>query len=302
MKICLENVNLSSLSGPNSFANKLSKYFSFDGHEITVAEKADVSLCFIEYHRNKKITPLFQRLDGIYFNKAQDFVKQNANIKRTYDLADGVIFQTEFNKRLTYEYFGTLSNAVVISNGADVELIERVSPLKHTKLSKYRNIWCCAANWRPHKRLKQNIKYFLEHSMEDECLVIAGKKHEEIMKNERIFYVGEIPHEQLISLYKASKYFLHLAWLDHCPNVVVDARASGCKIICSSTGGTKEIAGPQATLIEEEEWDYKPIDLYNPPDLNFEKKLNNYYDIEYNMYDVSRRNLEFLSSYAGGGK
>ena len=44
---------------------------------------------------------------------------------------------------------------------------------------------------------------------------------------------------KIYKMYKASTHFVHLAWLDHCPNVVVDARASGCKIVCSSAGGTR---------------------------------------------------------------
>ena len=69
------------------------------------------------------------------------------------------------------------------------------------------------------------------------------------------------------------KYFLHLSWLDHCPNVVVDARSCGCQVICSSTGGTKEIAGEDAIIIEEDEWNYEIVDLYDPPELDFSKKV-----------------------------
>ena len=72
-------------------------------------------------------------------------------------------------------------------------------------------------------------------------------------------------------------------WLDHCPNVVVDARASGCKIICSSAGGTREIAGTGATVIKEEEWDMKPVELYKPPKMNFDKVIDNGLNSCYNM-------------------
>ena len=91
-----------------------------------------------------------------------------------------------------------------------------------------------------------------------------------------------------------SNVFLHLAWLDHCPNVVVDALACGCKIICSSSGGTKEIAGPNAILIEEEEWDFKPLDLYNPPLMNFSKKRENTHSSNINMKFVANQYSDFL--------
>jgi hypothetical protein len=62
-----------------------------------------------------------------------------------------------------------------------------------------------------------------------------------------------------------------LALLDHCPNVVVEARASGCKIVCSSAGGTKEIAGPDSIVVGDVDWDWKPFELYKPPPLDFSR-------------------------------
>ena len=295
MNIHLENVNLKSTSGPNHFASKLIKYMdaTFDSNKAP-----DAKLCFIESHRVRLFqtdnVPMFQRLDGIYFNTAQDYKLQNENIKRTYDNVDGVIFQSNFNKQLITRYFGEHKNSTVIHNGADIEYIDSVPLLSNSKLDKYENIWCCASSWRPHKRLSENIKYFLEHSSEKDCLIIAGDKDEKILKDDRIHYVGKINFLQLTSLYKRSKYFLHLAWLDHCPNVVVDARASGCQIICSSAGGTKEIAGENAIIIEEEEWNFKPVKLYEPPLLDFSKKIKNNWDVDYNMKNVANKYKSFI--------
>ena len=297
MNIFLENVNLRSNSGPNSFANKLVKYLYNKKYTITnKLQDSDVRLCFIESYDFSSRIPLFQRLDGIYFNVLQDrdYKQQNRNIKKTYDVATGVIFQTEFNKKLTYEYFGEHKNNVVIHNGADVDLIEKIPSLTHHKLDKYDNIWSCASSWRPHKRLNDNINYFLEHSGQNDCLIVAGTTNERV-NNEKIIYVGEINQNQLLSLYKTSKYFIHLAWLDHCPNVVVDARACGNKIICSSTGGTKEIAGPGAIIIKEEEWDMKPTNLYEPPEVDFSNKINNSLDSDYNMNNITKKYCDFFS-------
>ena len=99
--------------------------------------------------------------------------------------------------------------------------------------------------------------------------MIAGANPDYDAQHERIFYAGNLEWDQLISLYKRSKYFIHLALMDHCPNVVVDARAAGCKIICSSSGGTKEIAGINSVIVQDMEWDFKPFKLYEPPTLDF---------------------------------
>ena len=297
MNIFLENVNLNSTSGPNSFANKLVKYLYRREHTVTNRiDDSDVHLCFIESCKFKTDVPLFQRLDGIYFNSDQDFINQNSNIKKTYRNAYGVIFQTEFNKQLTFKYFGDRDNTTVIHNGADVELISNIKPITHPKLDNCDKVWACASKWRPHKRLTDNIDYFLQHSGANDRLVVAGHTDKRL-KDDKIIYVGEIGQKQLLSLYKKSEYFIHLAWLDHCPNVVVDARASSCKIICSSAGGTKEIAGADAILIQEKEWDFKPVRLYDPPEMDFTKKVNNSFESDYNMENVAKRYEKFMENY-----
>jgi len=292
MNIHLENVNLQSTSGPNHFASKLIKYSTVTYDH---SKAPDLKLCFIESHAIGK-TPLIQRLDGIYFNTEQPYRLQNYNIQKTYENAAGVIFQSHFNKELTTRYFGDHKNSTIIHNGADVDFIDKIPPLNSKQLDKYENVWCCASSWRPHKRLAENIAYFLEHSSEKDCLIIAGSNAEDIPRNDKIFYAGQLNIQQLTSLYKRSKYFIHLAWLDHCPNVVVDAAASGCQIICSSAGGTKEIAGSNATVIEEEEWNFEPVKLYEPPELDFTKKIKNDYIHDYDMKKVAEKYEDFFTS------
>jgi len=76
--------------------------------------------------------------------------------------------------------------------------------------------------------------------------------------------------------------------------VVVDARASGCKIVCSSAGGTVEIAGKDATVIEEEAWNFQPVDLYSPPRLDFSAKVVNNIDSELDMKIVAKQYEKFM--------
>ena len=305
MNIYLDNVNLRSTSGPNSFAGKLVKYGELNGCTFDTEQKPDAYLSFIESYRNSFDfrAPMYQRVDGIYFNTRADYNIQNANIKRTYHMADGVIFQSHFNKELTTKYFGPHSNTAVIHNGADINLIDAVPALEHPIFDSYENVWSCASHWRPHKRLDENIRYFLKHSNDKECLVVAGHVETTFPSppraHDRVYFVGDIPPETLTALYKRSKYFLLLAWLDHCPTVVVDARASGCTIVCSSAGGTKEIAGPDAIVIEEEEWDMEPVDLYKAPKMDFSKVIDNEHDAGYNMNEVALKYKSFMRGEDG---
>ena len=135
MKIRLENVNFNSNSGPNCFGKKLKKYLEKNGCKVSLNDYQRI-LCFIECHQEYEDKKLFQRLDGIYFNSDFDYKSQNKNILNTYKRADGVIFQSFFNKELTERYFGTHKNSIVVHNGADMELIKNVKPVENDILNK----------------------------------------------------------------------------------------------------------------------------------------------------------------------
>ena len=268
MKILFDNADFGSSSGPNSFARKLAEELIKRKHSVNESLKSDIQLSFIMASQDLGM-PIIQRLDGIYFNSEQDWKSLNEPIKKTYDISSGVIFQSNFNKQLSEKYFGEKILSTVINNGTDLSLIEKITPLSHPAIDGFENVWSCASSWRPHTRLKDNVRYFLECAGEKDCLVIAGSNPDYEIQHERVFYVGNLEWEQLISLYKRSKYFIHLALMDHCPNVVVDARAAGCKIVCSSSGGTKEIAGINSVIVKDMEWDFVPFRLYQPPELDF---------------------------------
>ena len=293
MNIHLENVNLSSKSGPNSFGRKLVKYMSKAGHTFDTNQKEDIVLAFIQSATPAPPGPLVQRLDGIYFNTIQNYRVQNYFIEETYKKANGVVFQSNFNRDLTFSFFGPHDKYTIIHNGADVEEIGKTEPVQLP--DRFSEMWCCASSWRPHKRLDDNIRYFLQHAPNDACFVVAGRVSERI-NDSRVFYIGEISQNHLYSLYKTSTHFVHLAWLDHCPNVVVDARACGCRVVCSSAGGTKEIAGPDAIIIEEEEWGFEPINLYQPPKMDFSRMVDSVWDIDYDMDFVAGKYFRFLES------
>jgi len=297
MNILFENVNLSSTSGPNHFASKLVKYLEYRGNRCssTPSWEADARLTFIESIQPVFPIPTVLRLDGIYFDPSQDYELKNKNIFKSYENADGVIFQSEFSKEMCFKYFGKHNNFSVIHNGADLESIKSAKPLDHKELDKFENIWSCAASWRRFKRLKENISYFLQNSGSKDCLIVAGNvPKEDLVKHERIFFVGNLNISTLYSLYKRSKYFIHLSRYESCPNVVIDARAAGCRIICSSIAGTKEVAGPDAIIIYEDPWDYSPASTTDLPDISFDKVVKSCYNTDIDMASVSERYEKFL--------
>lgn len=308
MKVLFDNIDLGSTSGPNSFANKLKKYLELNHHECKTSIKdPDAQISFIETHHKSVSVPLLLRLDGIYFDIETDFVKKNKNILRSYNMADGVVFQSNYCKKLIFKYFGEHKKWTVIHNAADLEAINKAKALQLPELQKFENVWSCASSWyynnnpatpRRWKRLKENVEFFLRHSPPNDCLVVAGNafgSDQSVIEieNDRVFYAGILPTETLYSLYKTSKFFIHLASPDACPNVVVDARAAGCKVICSSVGGSSEIAGPTA-LVVKEEWDYDPIYLNGDRPIDLNNVLVNYHDSDIDMNNAAKKYEDFL--------
>jgi len=261
-----------------------------------VDSEADVQLSFITASR--KIAPLALRLDGIYFNTRQDWEFNNAPIKKSFEAADLIVYQSEFNRNLTEKYFG-VKKSVVIGNGTCLDCVTRIEPLEDPILDKFSEVWTCSSSWRPHKRLSENIRYFLEKAPSDACLVVAGENPDHYVNDPRILYTGHLPWEKCISLYKRSKVFIHLAFLDHCPNVVVDARASGCDIVVSSSGGTREISGPDSTVIQDVEWDMRPLDLYRPPKLDLSKSNRNGLESTVDIKEVAKKYIDCLWETSG---
>ena len=274
MKIFAHNFNPKSNSGPNKFTRQLFKQMQkkFNVSYTNNQQDADVEFCLIQQVAHK-VKPMVLRLDGIWFNSEQNYKEQNKIIEFSYKNADAVVFQSDFNKKLTESWFGPHRNSHVIHNASDMKQVERANAaFWNNTFGKDTEVWSCASSWRPHKRLNENIRYFLEFAPKNSILAVAGKGASSEMLNhrfnERIKFLHEIDYMSLLSLYKRSSTFVHLAYLDHCPNVVVDAQASGCRIICSSSGGTQEIV-EKGTIIVEDEWNFKPCKLYKPPALKF---------------------------------
>jgi len=271
------NFNPNSDSGPNSFTKNLFVNLEKD---FNVKIDFDISRSDIEfaliYSNIKRKKPRITRLDGIYFNLAQDYNALNEPILDTYNDSDCVVFQSQFDKSLVEKWFGDHNNGIVIANGADINRIAEIETASLEDMFGEREVWSCASSWRPHKRLNENIRYFLENADKDAVFIIAGtgvSKEDflgyEKFVNNRIFYAGHLVWESLISLYKKSSTFVHLSYLDHCPNVVVEAAACNCDIVCSSTGGTQEISAKKLRIIQEDAWNFEPIHLYSPPKMDF---------------------------------
>ena len=281
MKVLLDGADPRSSSGPNSFARKLFDALTEAGHGVAYALgndawSPDVRLSFIQSTPVLDPVPTALRLDGIYFNTRQSWEEMNRPIRSSYESADLIVHQTDFDKRLIERYFGAHPESVVIRNAGDPGKSMSIAPLVHPTLDSFEQTWVSASSWRPHKRLRENIRYFQEHAGKWDCMVVAGQVNEDLtgVSLERVFFAGDLDQASLASLYRRATFFVHLAWLDHCPN------------------------GREAIVVEEQEWDLSPLDLYSPPSLDFSRKRSARHDHKNDMSDVAEKYAQALKRIA----
>jgi glycosyltransferase involved in cell wall biosynthesis len=291
VKVFFSNVNLGSRSGPNTFAGRLATQLVKNGHTISSSgDSYDSVLAFIELDSlPRQGSRIVQRLDGIWF-KPGEFLDKNINIKRTYNLSDHVIFQSQFDKQMVEHHWGSVKESSVIHNGIDLRRVEVTHDQIKMLQQSFDRIFVSSASWHRQKRLRENTDLFIKIAGEDPraCFVVLGRNPDHVVSHPRIFYVGDINHDLCLQIYRIASWMIHLAWLDHCPNVVVEAISQGCPVICTDSGGTQEIVRSNGVIVpEKSQYRFELADYDNPPDFDLTVEdlpaidiQNDYLDIE----------------------
>lgn len=300
MKIHFDGVNFDSLTGPNTFANRLARKLFELGHELILNDgsSSDISLVFIERSGAPLAKKVVQRLDGIWF-KPEQFESHNRTIKELYSTADGIIWQSNFDRDMTSKWWGRPNcQAEVIHNGIDTTPIKEITiPALAKMVQDYERIYVCSSNWHPQKRLRANIELFerLRKTRPNSCLIIMGNNPDVRVASPHIFFTGSITSDIYMQIFSVASWMLHLAWADHCPNVVIEALSQGTPVVCSSVGGTKELIGSYGKVLQDQPYNFELADYDNPPVLNLEQiqDLPNRRDLDYST--IANINIEHVT-------
>jgi glycosyltransferase involved in cell wall biosynthesis len=276
MKIHFDNVSINAKTGPNVFAGRLARALFETGHEVTFESKnADISLVFIEPSGNQLCKKKVQRLDGIWF-KPTDFLIKNQKIKSLYESADGVIYQSHFDKNMCEKWWTTKAKSEVVYNGIDIDIKQKITFAQLAQIRQtYDKVFVCSANWHKQKRLNSNFELFFSclKNYPNSCLVVMGSNPDVIISSPHVYYTGSVPQEVYLEMFSIADWVFHLAWADHCPNVIVEALSQGTPVVCSSVGGTKELIGNYGIILEDEKYDYELYDYDNPPRIKIPNNL-----------------------------
>lgn len=295
MRIQFDNVNLASRSGPNTFAGRLARTLIEQGHEVCFDANADVSLVFIEPSGKPLSKIIVQRIDGIWF-KPDDFYTKNHKIKGLYDTASAVVFQSHFDRMMIEHWWQgrDKKNDVVIRNGIELNPVKEITIPELAKIrATYDKVFVCSANWHPQKRLRANIQLF-DHVRKtlypNSCLFVMGANPDVMTTDPHVFFTGSQPPEVYMQVFAVADWMFHLAWADHCPNVVVEALSQGTPVVCSQVGGTRELIdnGSYGLVLSEQDYNFELFDYDKPPqiDVTQVKSLPTRHDLRYDLVSV----------------
>ncbi len=303
MKIAIEKYPFifNKKIGPYIFLERISKKFKKNG--INLTNKFDPFYDFAIFaNTNKSIykKPYFLRIGGIFFDKKNTAIntfEANKEIFESIDNSAGTIFVSEFTKNLVKKFHKNLKVPnVVINNSVPLNLFSSKGNNLRDKLKLKSNdfVIITSAVWRRHKRLNEIIKLFykLKTEINNLKLIILGEYNLKKIEPD-IILAGNIEHYNLPEWYRTANVYIHLSWIDHSPNTLVEAIACGLPSLCTNNGGTHELIEKTNSGIvsnADKNYDYQLVDYYNPPEPNYDLLTNDFMKL-YNDYEFLKKRI-----------
>lgn len=269
----------SSKGGPANFMNNLRASWEKQGLVKTSFYFNPLNDCniFANLAKLARLKKFFFRLDGINYDllaEASEKHRANGDMLRGAKLAQGVIFQSRFSKRLFEDILGYKPpKQIIIHNGTNLDIFKRGNgeEIRHRlNIPDDAFVFVTSAKWRIHKRLKSIVTSFAEfrqrHPDLKTFLLVIGE-HENL-NVENVIFLQRIDNRLLPLYYSAANVYLFYSWLDNCPNSVVEAISCGLPTICTNQGGTHELVEMShggIVVDADEPFPFKEVELYNPP-------------------------------------
>jgi glycosyltransferase involved in cell wall biosynthesis len=224
--------------------------------------------------------PKIKRMDGIYWQ--YDLLDRNILLNNSAQIADHVIFISEFSKNSYFELYGSpLKSCSVCLNQVD-----------HNIFYNYKNnikdliFIANASSWvREEKRFNNILK--LAENIEEKLLLI-GKLPENIKLPKNIISLDYINNPIDISkTLNMGSTFINFSYRDACPKVVVQALSCGLSTLYADSGGVKEMVESYGVGVEDK---VKSKFEYTIPELDENLVYNEYVKFKNNWKDL-RENL-----------
>ena len=186
----------------------------------------------------------------------------NAAIARAMELADVVIYQSQWGKeQLDRHLYRRADRYAVIYNGMD---LNRFSPAPQRlaglpvlgTVGMLRYSYRLRTFFEVSKRLEVPHRLLIVGSLDGEAADVMIHYREDPQVGPRITYQRYVPPDQLPDFYRQMSLLIHPVSGDACPNVVVEALACGVPVVTPRFGGAAELVGACGGIFDAESWIY----------------------------------------------
>ena len=285
---------LEGIGGPAAFYSRVKNGFSIQGIEVTEDPLATGCRGILVIGGTKQVNDLWkakkrgirivQRLNGMNwvhrkrFTGFSHFLRAERNnlllaFIRRY-LAERVVYQSQFSKDWWFsEYRQIPGDERVVYNGVDVSTYSpgdiSLKPVGRTRILVVEgNVgWGHEYGISNSYHLGQKL---MEATGKPVELLIAGSVPIEAQTiwvgegNLSVQYLGVLPREEVIPLYRSSHMIFPVELNASCPNSVIEAMSCGCPVIGFSTGSIPELVGEEAGVCVSygsNHWNLEPPDI-----------------------------------------
>lgn len=216
----------------------LSAASSGKGKETDIEEiKKRITKKWFHKFINKKIPKIILRLDGLRAFYSDSFLPNDQKQIDLADLADYIIFQSNYSLN-NFKHFGyNKNNYSIINNGVDQNIFNLKDKVFYNNDRKLKIL---SVSWS--NNLNKGFQTISDFSENNDIEVYFVGNWNTSVKPKSVNIISPLKSTELAKMYKQCDVFLHSAKNDPCPNVVLEALSCGLPVIHTNSGGTPEIA------------------------------------------------------------
>jgi len=203
---------------------------------------------------------VIQRLDGVFYDpeKSDYDVTRNAQLKTVYhQLADKIIFQSEYSKQQCEHYLGKTTDSVssrIILNGTDLSLFH--PQVVHPPIAGRSIRFITSGNFRDTEMLEPIIKALDRLTGQFQfTLTVVGPitcdLNPELAARPYLVMLGKCDRQELARYLRQSDIFMFSFLNPNCPNSVIEATASGLPVVSFQSGAMPELCDFNQELLAE---------------------------------------------------
>jgi glycosyltransferase involved in cell wall biosynthesis len=181
---------------------------------------------------------------GREYGRSGNCDERLANINK---LVDVTIFQSRYSRYVTMEKYKLVKkDGPIIYNPIDTDLFNPDGP----KASLPPGVKICNASWSTNPMKGTGQIPSLAEKNPDFHFILCGR-YDSMPELPNIHFLGQLCKEELAKVMRSSDVFFFPSRNEACPNVVIEALASGLPIVYHDSGATKELVGDCGLPVEE---------------------------------------------------